>query len=258
MKYDALNEYLCQNGENKIQLTFDKLEGILSFSLPPSAKNYRAWWGNGNHDHAAAWLDAGYKVDEVNFTRQYVVFVKDGMAARQTEKKTKTPKITKPVLRDIPRRVTDDTITLCGHTFSFVQELIPECDGDGKIKEYQPQGNYQKDKPLNAHGSGSFCRFTIHAGNWPGVYLWVVDGEIIYIGETTGLARRFNTGYGVIEPVNCYVGGQSTNCKMNKVVLEQARKGQYVKLYFYETEDYKAVERELLGAIKTKYNVKDN
>ena len=78
------------------------------------------------------------------------------------------------------------------------------------------------------------------------------------LSTSAGLARRFNTGYGVIEPVNCYVGGQSSNCKMNKAVLEQARKGRYVKLYFLETEDYKKVELELLGKIKTKYNVKDN
>ena len=258
MKYDPLNTFLRQNGENRIHLSFSQLESILSFTLGKSPRNHRAWWANGGHDHAAAWLDAGYKVDEVNFTRRYVVFAKDG-ATSQVEKKTKTPTITKPVLRDIPLyRVTDDIITLCGYTFSFIQELIPECDGDGNIKEYKPQGNYTKDKPLNAHGSGSFCRFTIHAGNWSGVYLWVAGGEIIYIGETAGLARRFNTGYGVIEPVNCYIGGQSTNCKMNKVVLEQAKTGKYVKLYFYETSEYKAVELELLGKIKTKYNVKDN
>jgi hypothetical protein len=45
---------------------------------------------------------------------------------------------------------------------------------------------------------------------------------------------------------------------MNKVVLEQARMGKYVKLYFYETEEYKRVELELLKEINTKYNVKDN
>jgi hypothetical protein len=45
---------------------------------------------------------------------------------------------------------------------------------------------------------------------------------------------------------------------MNKVVLELAKAGNYVKLYFYETSEYKKVEKELLGQITTKYNIKDN
>ena len=50
----------------------------------------------------------------------------------------------------------------------------------------------------------------------------VRDGQIIYIGETAGLRQRFNMGYGNISPRNCYVGGQSTNCKMNKIVPKLA------------------------------------
>ena len=92
----------------------------------------------------------------------------------------------------------------------------------------------------------------------PGVYLWIVDDEIIYIGETKNLRKRFNTGYGNISPRNCYLGGQSTNCKMNKVVLEYFEAGKQIKLYFLKTNDYKKVELELLSKICTRYNVKDN
>ena len=259
MKYDALTEYLHQSGHSSVTLSFSQLESILQFRLPPSARKYKEWWGNGNHSHADGWMNAGYLVDNFSLTQETVTFCKDGSvsvpnAKQPPQQRTKLAIQTSTSLR----RQTDDIIKVCGYLFTFVQELTPECDGDGNIKEYQPQAGYQKNKPLNQHGSGSFCRFTIHAGNWPGVYLWVVGDEIIYIGETSGLARRFNTGYGVIEPVNCYVGGQSTNCKMNKVVLEQTKKGQYVKLYFYETNEYKKIELELLNQIKTKVNVKDN
>lgn len=278
MKYDKLKVFLKESGQERIQLTFTEIESILSFSLPNSAKQYRAWWANGGQSHSNTWMDAGYKVDEVSFTRQYVVFIRTGpLKDIRVEKKqpifvrsnsVKEPShrpnnvslrgSTVPERKEAVRRITNDAITVNGYKFEFLQELIPECDADGRIKEYRPQENYHKNKPLNPHGSGTFCRFSIHAGNWPGVYLWVVDDEIIYIGETSSLAQRFNTGYGVIQPVNCYVGGQVTNCKMNKVVLKQAKKGQYVKLYFFETEDYKIVELELLRQIKTKYNVKDN
>ena len=112
--------------------------------------------------------------------------------------------------------------------------------------------------PLLENGKGAFCRFVIDAEDVPGVYLWIVDGEIIYIGETKNLRKRFNTGYGNISPRNCYLGGQSTNCKMNKVVLEYFEAGKQIKLYFLKTDDYKRVELELLSKISTRYNVKDN
>ena len=92
----------------------------------------------------------------------------------------------------------------------------------------------------------------------PGVYLWVVNGEVIYIGETANLRTRFNTGYGIINPRNCFFGGQSTNCKMNKVAMRFFEEGTLINLYFLETFDYKRIELELLCSVKTKYNIKDN
>ena len=129
------------------------------------------------------------------------------------------------------------------YEFQFVQQLIPECE-NGMIKEYAPQKQYANHEhlPVGPYGSGTFCRFSIRTPVAPGVYLWVVAGEIIYIGETTNLLNRFNNGYGNISPRNCYIGGQSTNCKMNKVVMEYYKKGQVIDLYFLPTEDYKQIE----------------
>ena len=143
--------------------------------------------------------------------------------------------------------------------FQYIQQLIPECE-NGSVKEYYPQNQFDNrdNLPLLYHGTGSFCRFSINAPAVSGVYLWVVEKEIIYIGETLNLQQRFNVGYGYIAPRNCYAGGQSTNCKMNKVVMEYYKMGNPIDLYFYETKDYKRVELELLRRINTRYNVKDN
>lgn len=145
------------------------------------------------------------------------------------------------------------------YEFQFVQQLIPECE-NGHVKEYSPQSEYANHRslPLGPNGSGRFCRFSICGPAVAGVYLWVVDGEIIYIGETVNLLKRFNSGYGNISPRNCHINGQSTNCRMNKVVLEYYRKGQIIDLYFLPTEDYKQIEFALLQRIHTKYNVKGN
>ena len=84
-----------------------------------------------------------------------------------------------------------------------------------------------------------------------------MDDEIIYIGEAQNLQKRFYD-YGHIYAANCYSSGRNTNCKMNKVVLDLAQQGRYVKLYYLETEEYKKVELDLLRQVNTKYNVKDN
>lgn len=150
-------------------------------------------------------------------------------------------------------------LKICGYKFHFVQQLIPELE-NGRIKEYAPQKAYvnRSNLPLGANGTGTFCRFSIHAPAVSGVYLWVVDDKVIYIGETVNLVQRFNSGYGYISPRNCYAHGQSTNCKMNKVVMEYYKSGKMIDLYFLQTEDYKQIELDLLHRIHTKYNVKDN
>ena len=150
-------------------------------------------------------------------------------------------------------------LDVCGYRFYFVQQLIPECK-DGQVKEYTPQEEYVNFNrlPLGPNGNGTFCRFSICAPTVSGVYLWVANNEIIYIGETVNLAQRFNGGYGYISPRNCYAHGQSTNCKMNKVVMEYYKKGTIIDLYFLQTKNYKQIELSLLRQINTKYNVKDN
>jgi len=157
------------------------------------------------------------------------------------------------------------TLTVGGYDFKFVADLLPECDKNGKILEYQPQANYANTKNLlpNDYGKGSFCKFSIDSAGinieTSGVYIWLENDEIIYIGEAVNLKKRFNTGYGNISPRNCFEGGQSTNCKMNKVVLEESKKGNIISLYFYATTEHKKVEKELLSNknISKKYNVKD-
>ena len=42
-------------------------ESILGFSLPRSAYTYNAWWSNGGHTQADAWMNAGYRVTGIDF-----------------------------------------------------------------------------------------------------------------------------------------------------------------------------------------------
>lgn len=78
-KYTPLEHYLTalQTSQQDITLSFDQIERILIDKLPPSAFKYQAWWGNqkkGSHVEAHAWMDAGWKVDTVNFNEKWVRF----------------------------------------------------------------------------------------------------------------------------------------------------------------------------------------
>lgn len=145
------------------------------------------------------------------------------------------------------------------YNFSLIQQIIPQHDNDGQIFTYSPQHKYDNTENLKLHtyGDGEFCKFKISANiNDSGVYFFYADNEIIYIGETENLKNRINSGYGNISPRNCFEGGQRTNCKINKILLEYFRANKKVYLYFYKSTDYKNVEEELIAKVDPKYNDK--
>jgi len=152
-----------------------------------------------------------------------------------------------------------DPKTLLDYEFEFVQELAPVKNMDGKIKLFYPEEKYNnvKNHKLLPCGTGPFCHFSINP-KWmsvSGVYAFYIDEELRYIGQCLDFAQRFNMGYGTISPRCCYEGGQSTNCKMNKVVLAAYENGQKVDLYFYATPDYDRVEFDLIQHFKPMHNI---
>ncbi len=261
-KYSSLSNYLIASGKKDITLTFSDIERVLGFKLPQSAYTYHAWWANGGHSQSDAWLGAGYKVERIDLEARKVGFSKCVYKSNHPLQPKLRPNAKTNIERTLPVPIDSSakTLTVLGYQFCYLQEIIPELDARGCIVKYYPQDRYDNNKnlQLSKFSDGAFCRFSINAGDWPGVYLWVVDNRIIYIGETDDLKGRFNIGYGNISPRNCYVSGQSTNCKMNKVVLDLFEQGKRVSLFFYETTDYKRVELELLRKIVTPNNVKNN
>lgn len=263
-RYDPLNEYLRNVSYDNIDLSFSDIENILGFKLPSSAYKYNAWWANGGHSQAHAWLNAGYKVERLNILEQKATFCKTCVSMQMKPKKQKASVVKQArdnVAATAPAfPLEGNRMMVFGYDFRYLQDILPQRDEAGNVIKYYPQNDYynKQNLPLSYYGKGAFCRFSIKAEDCPGVYLWVVNEKIIYIGETAGLRKRFNMGYGNISPRNCYVGGQSTNCKMNKVVLNLYEQGKVVNLYFYKTTYYKSVELDLLRKINTMYNNKDN
>lgn len=109
---------------------------------------------------------------------------------------------------------------------------------------------------LNEYGSGPFCRFSIST-RWnhkKGVYAFVIDSKPVYIGETVNLAGRINNGIGKISPSACYTKGQSTNCRINNLILDEILSGKIIKLVFFETDDSSSYKSNLINEYKPNWN----
>ncbi len=69
-KYRRLYNHLQSRPRREWQTTFQEIENILGFQLPPSARLHRPWWSNqrnGNgHSQALAWNAAGWDTANVN------------------------------------------------------------------------------------------------------------------------------------------------------------------------------------------------
>lgn len=79
-KYAPLGRLLAKKGEQgqtRVELTFDQIEAVIPGQLPASASEHRAWWANTATSHVQAqegWLESGWKVDSTDLETETVVF----------------------------------------------------------------------------------------------------------------------------------------------------------------------------------------
>lgn len=139
--------------------------------------------------------------------------------------------------------------------YSFYQiGTIQLQDVAGNILEYRhqlPEGIRK-----NQYAGGPFCKFRLpRLPDDSGVYMLQTESDLLYIGRCSNLKERFSArGYGAISPRNCHHDGQATNCKINALVLELAKQGVSITLWFYPTPDYKLVELRLIKALNPRWN----
>ena len=73
-KYAPLYRHLSASCSVTWLASFGEIEAILGFRLPASARRHRAWWANGGHSQADAWLAAGWRTRSVDFGEETLVF----------------------------------------------------------------------------------------------------------------------------------------------------------------------------------------
>jgi len=144
------------------------------------------------------------------------------------------------------------------YQFKWLYTIEPKRDSNnGQIKQFMPQSRYRNIKklPLNKYGEGPFCRFKIPNNyNVSGVYAISVENKIKYIGECLNLSSRYNMGYGIISPRNCFSDGQETNCRINNLIYKTANSGSRISLWFLQTENYKAIESKIRESEQFEWN----
>jgi hypothetical protein len=85
-KYEPLPQFLTAGRTSATRLSFAEIERILGFKLPKSAYEHEAWWANNatGHSHARAWLDAGWRTENVDLAARKVTFQRSSVAAAST------------------------------------------------------------------------------------------------------------------------------------------------------------------------------
>jgi DNA-binding transcriptional regulator YiaG len=77
-KYYNLYKTLRSCGDEQISLSFEEIEEIIESDLPPSARKNKEYWSNRGKGgvQAAAWMDAGFHVKEVDLRAEEATFSK--------------------------------------------------------------------------------------------------------------------------------------------------------------------------------------
>ena len=79
-KYDPLRDHLTAlpRGQNRVTMTFRKVEDLLGEPLPPSAHAYDDWWRGSTRwskvVRARPWEQAGWVVDDLDLRVKLVTF----------------------------------------------------------------------------------------------------------------------------------------------------------------------------------------
>ena len=77
-RYEALKSLLQDQSGAQFELSFEGIEKVIGGSLPPSAREYRAWWSNSNnHSQARSWLTSGWRVHTGELSVQTVKFTRN-------------------------------------------------------------------------------------------------------------------------------------------------------------------------------------
>lgn len=190
-RYDAITQYLRQNGPEKRELNFSQIERLIGSSLPPSARTYAAWWANDARPgrQSNAWLSIGWKAGEVDLTDELVTFTKSAAEPSQCSSADVLKK-------QFPAAVTVDLPEAPNGRIQLVAEICWKALG---IVQRSASGSL---KFPSVPAAAGLYRFRLLSSN----------GGRHYIGESVNVRRRFSN-YRSPGPT------QTTSLRINDLLL---------------------------------------
>jgi hypothetical protein len=205
-RYERLRQYLAGLSFSEWRATFAQIEAILGFRLPPSARKHRAWWANDRRrSQPLAWLEVGWRTEQVDMGSERVVFRRDIQSLRR-----KLRSLTTPPQRPPAPAVRPDTepgvraeiqSSRCAFGFEWQSLGAVFLDQQGRLE-------FPRQQAVPA-----LYRFQIRRD----------DREAWYIGETDNLFRRFshyrNPG-----------STQRTNLRINALLVEELKGNAHVSV----------------------------
>jgi hypothetical protein len=112
-----------------------------------------------------------------------------------------------------------------------------------------PQGRQR-----HAYGNGPFAKLKMPPlPDAPGLYLWVQDDQVVYVGQTRMplKIRLGSQGYATISNYNTFArqpgrtnGGQQTNCRINALANQSLFEGHILTIWYRTTDALNAAVEE--------------
>lgn len=144
--------------------------------------------------------------------------------------------------------------------FALAGVIDAERGPDGLPVTYSPHERFANPKglPLHSYGRGPFVRLRLPPlAKAAGLYAITVEGEVAYVGIAVNIFERWGRrGYSVIDPRNCFRGGQATNCHINGRLAGVLAAGRDVRLWVHENPEPRPIERVLLATLRPAWNIK--
>ena len=145
-----------------------------------------------------------------------------------------------------------------GYSFERVGPIRPERDRRSALIEKRPES--PPNVPLHNYGEGPFCRVRIaQEGRWRrgGVYVLTYGDAVGYVGESQSLATVWNFVGRITPSAVRYKGGQQTHCRINTLILNEAKQATDLSLWFHAVEDdtYRGtLKAQLVAALNPPWN----
>lgn len=92
--FEPLEAYLASKNASRIAMSFAEIEAMVGRKLPNSSRKHRAWWSNNPSNSAItrAWLNAGYRTEDVDMAGERLVFRRTERAASKPVERSTAPR----------------------------------------------------------------------------------------------------------------------------------------------------------------------